>query len=150
MDCAGSFFLGQTDRFADGRGDIGPVNDLAGIFRDGSHHLDDIDDLELRLFAFFDGLLARNHHHRHGAELGIRSGRHEIGRARSERRKADTDSSGESSDRRCHESGALFVARDDELDVGVPKTFEQVQVLFTRDPEYVLDALALERLHHQI
>jgi len=148
MDRPGSFFFGETNRFTNRRRNIGAVNDLARVFRDRSHHFDDIDDLEAGLFTFLDRLLAGDHQHRHRAQLCIGRSGHEIRRTRPECGQADAALSGESSDRGGHEARALFMAGDDELDLRVPKTFEQIQIFFAGNSKDVLDTLAFERLDH--
>ena len=77
---------------------------------------DDVDDLEARLPRALDRLLAGDHHHRHGAEIGIGRAGGEIQRAGAERREADAGRAGEPSLGRRHEGRGLLVARQHQLD----------------------------------
>ncbi len=64
-------------------------DDLARVLGQRRHHVDHVDDLETALLGRLDRLLAGDHQHRHGAELGVGGGGDEVRRARAERRQAD-------------------------------------------------------------
>lgn len=84
MGCSGFFFFCEAEGFADSGRDVVAAGDLLGVFGDGLHHVDDVDDLELALFAAFDGFLAGDHEDGHAAELSVGCGGDEIGCAGAE------------------------------------------------------------------
>ena len=147
MHRAGALFFGKPDGLTNPRRDDVTANNLTGILGKGPHHVDDVHDLELALLASFDRLLSRNHHHGHGAELRVSGSGDEIGCARSEGGQADAGFSGKAPVGRGHESGSLFVASEDELDLRLPQGFEQIEIFLAGNSEDVLHALFFETAH---
>ena len=105
---------------------------------------DDVDDLEARLAAAEDRLLAGDHHHRHGAEKGVGGARGEVQRARAERGDADAGLAGQPAVGRRHEGRRLLVPGQDQLDGGVAQALDDVEVFFARNAEDALNAFVLQ------
>ena len=124
------------------------------IWRDilvsGRKARDHVHDLEARLPAAHDALLAGDHDHRHRAEMGVGRAGGEVERARAERGDADAGLAGEPAVGRGHEGGRLLVAGDDQLDRGVAQALDDVEVLLAGHAEDALDALVLERADQQV
>src|SRR4030095_14517610 len=81
--------LGHAKGIADERRDVAGIYDLLRGFREWPHHRDRVDNLELRLPALEDRLLAGNHQHWHATKGGMGRRSHEVGRAGPERAEAD-------------------------------------------------------------
>jgi hypothetical protein len=96
-------------------------DDLRRQLGERSHGRDDVDDLETRLTAALDRLLARDHDHRHRAQMRVGRSRGQIERAGTERRQADAGASGEPPVGGRHEAGRLLMPRQHELDLGAPQ-----------------------------
>ena len=126
-------------------GNAGGADDLARQLGQRLHRRDDVDDLEARLPAAHDRLLAGDHHHRHGAEMGIGRAGREVQRARTERRDAHARLAGEPAVGRRHERRGLLVAGQDQLDPGGPQRFHDIEIFLARDAEDAIDAFVLER-----
>ena len=114
------------------------------------HRGDHVDDLEPGLAGGPDRLLAGDHDHRHGAEMGVGRSRREVQRARPEGRDADARLAGEPAVGGGHEGGRLLVAGQHQLDRGGAQRLDHVEVLLARDAEDALDALVLERRDQEI
>ncbi len=104
----------------------------------------------MALFGCLDRFLAGDHQHGHAAELSVRSGGHEVGRARTERGQAHAGLAGETSVGRGHESRALLVARQDQLDRRRAQRFEQIEIFFAGNPEHVFHVFGFECFHEQV
>ncbi len=52
--------------------------DLAGVFSQGPHHVNNVDNLKLSLFAGLYRFLACYHQHRHGSKLGVCRSRNQV------------------------------------------------------------------------
>jgi hypothetical protein len=123
---------------------------LLGLLRERAHRRDDIDDLETRLPALSNRFLTGDEHHRHATKESVSSTRDEIERARTERADRDPGLSRKPPIRGCHERCRLLMSGYDQLDRGLPKAFDDVEVLFTRDPKDSIDALVLEGCNEKI
>ena len=108
--------LGEPEGFTRQAGDGVDVDNLLGELGDRLHHRDHVDDLKAALFRNLDRLLAGDHDHRHGAQLGVGGGGDEIRRTGAEGREADARLAGQSAVSGGHEAGALLVAGQDEFD----------------------------------
>ncbi len=95
------------------------------------------------------GTLAGNGHHRSPVHVGVRDPGDQIGRAGPQRRQAYTRLAGQAPVYVGHEGGALFVPHGDEPDVAVEQRIHDVQVLFARNAEDVLDPFVLQATHKQ-
>ena len=84
-------------------------HDLTRHLRQRPHRRDDIDNLEARLAGTFDGLLTRDHQHRHRTEMCVGCAGREVERAWPERRQTNTRSSRQPPLRSGHEGRGLFV-----------------------------------------
>src|ERR1700676_3122634 len=126
------------------------THDLLGLFRERTHRRDDIDDLEPRLSALSNRFLTGDQHHRHAPKKSVSGARDEIERAWTERAERDPRLSRKSPIRGCHERCRLFMTGCDQLDGGLPKAFDDIEVLFTRYPIDSIDALVLESRNEKI
>ena len=88
------------------------------------HGRDDVDDLEARLPAAPDRLLAGEHHHRHRAEMRVGRACRQVERAGTERGQADARPSGQPPIGRRHEAGGLLVPRQHQLDLRAPQRLD--------------------------
>ena len=150
MDRAGPLFGGDAKSVANQRGNRGGTHDLLRLFCQRTHRRDDIDDLEMRLRALADGLLAGDQHHRHAAEKTVGSTCDEVERTGAERGECNPRPSREPSISGCEKSRRLLVARHHELDGGAPEAFDDVEILLPGHPEDSIDALVLERSDEKI
>ena len=151
MHRAGLFLFRQAIGFAHAAGNVVPRMQLARVFGNRIHHRDHVEDLELALFRFLDRFLAGDHHHRHAAQLRIGGGGDEIGRAGAERGDADAGLARVAAIGRGHEAGALFVAREHQLDLfGATEAVEEVEVLFAGHTEDIFAALGFEAFDEQV
>src|SRR5690606_31818552 len=116
------------------------ADNLAGELGQRAHHVDHVDDLELALLGGLDRLLPGDHHHRHGAELGVGGGGDEVGGTGAEGGHAHAGVAGQAAIGGGHEAGGLFVPVDDQLDLRAAQRFEQVQVFLAGNGEYILHA----------
>ena len=121
------------------------AHDLLRLLGQRTHRRHDIDDLEMRLRALANGLLAGDHDHRHAAEKPVGRTGDEVERAGTERGERNARSSGQPAIGGGQESGRLLMARHHELDGGAPKAFDDVEVLLPGHPEDSIDALVLQR-----
>ncbi|MNZ93940.1 hypothetical protein D3C78_1130330 [compost metagenome] len=121
-----------------------------GVLGDGVHHAAHIDDLEAALLGLLDRLLAGNHHHRHAAQVGVRTGGYQVGRARAQGRQADAGLAGQAAIGGCHEARRLLVAGQYQLDLRLAQGFQQVEVFLTRNAEHILDTFVFQALHNDI
>ena len=147
---AGALFLGQAEGLTDAGGDAVTADHLLGEFGERAHHVDHINDLELALLAGLDRLLAGDHHHGHGAKLGIGGGGHEVGSAGAQGGHADTSLAGESTIGGGHETGGLFVAGNHQFDFRAAQGLQQVQVFFPGDGEDVFNPFSFQGANEQI
>lgn len=147
---AGPFVLGAPERLTHPRRDVVGAGDLPRVLGQGSHHVHHVDDLELTLLAGLDGLLASNHQHGHGPELGVGRRGDQIGGARAQGGEADTGATGQASVGSCHETDRLLVTGQDQADLGPSQRIEQVEVLLAGGAEDVLDPLGFEGLDEQV
>lgn len=150
VDGTRSLLLGDAECLTYADRDGLPVDDLLCELRERSHHVHDVDDLKPSLLARFNGFLACDHQHGHGAELRIGRGRHEIGRAGPERRQAHPRLAGQAPVCRRHEASSLLVAGEHELDARFPYRLEQIELFLAGNPEDVLDTFVLERSNEKI
>ena len=147
---ARTLLLREPKCLPDARRDRVRRHDGARVLRERTHHVDDVDDLEVPLLARSDRLLARDHEHRHPAELRVRRGGHEVGRPRPQRRETDARSPRQAAPGRGHEAGGLLVARDDQSDARRAQRLEEIEVLLARETEDVGHALRREGLHEKV
>ena len=96
----------------------GGADDLAGHLGERLHGGDHVDDLEAGLAGGHDRLLAGDHDHRHGAEMGVGRARREVQRARARGRDAHAGLAGEAAVGRGHEGRGLLVPGEHQLDRG--------------------------------
>ena len=150
MNSAGAFFLCQPERLTNHTRNHVHVDDLAGVLGQGTHHVHDVHDLKLSLFALLDGLLSRDHQHREGSQLGIGRGGHQVGRSRPQCRETNTGLACQPSIGGRHEPGSLFMAGENQPDARLSQCFQEVQILFTGHAVNNLDALVFESLDEQI
>ena len=146
----GTLFLGQTEGLANTGGNAVTADHLLGELGERAHHVDHVDDLELALFAGLDRLLAGDHDHGHGAELGISSGGHQVGGTGAQGRHAHTGFAGKAAIGGCHKAGGLFVTGDNQLDVGAAQRLKQVQVFFTGNGKNVFYPFRFQGANEQI
>jgi len=150
MHRPGPFFDRDPEGIAhDGRYRRGR-NDLTCHLGQRAHGADDIHDLEACLPRAFDRLLARDHQHRHGAEIGIGGGRGEIQRPGAEGRKANAGTAGQTPLGRRHESRSLLVPRQHQFDLRMPKGFQDVQIFLARERVNAIDAFVFQCRNQQI
>ena len=147
---AGSLFLGQAEGLADAGGDAVAADHLFGELGQRAHHVHHIDNLELALLAGLDRLLAGDHDHGHGAQLGIGSGGHEVGGAGAQGGHADTGLAGESTIGGRHETGGLLMAGNHQFDFRAAQGLQQVQVFFPGDGEDVFNPFGFQGANEQI
>jgi len=133
----------------DGR-DASAPNHLLGLLGNGPHHPNGIDDLEVALLAGVDGLLAGDHAHGHGPELGVGSGGHQVGGAGAQGGETDPGDAREAADGGGHEACTLLVTGEDQLDVGVAQGLQEVQILLTGHPEDILHPFVFQALDQEI
>jgi hypothetical protein len=146
----GPLFFGHAKGLAHRGRDRIAVYNLFRHLADPLEQADNVDDLELTLFGFLDRLLARNHDQRHSAQLRVGRRRGEIRSAGAERGHANTGLAGQAAVCGCHKAGTLFMARQDQLDRGIPQRFDHVQVLFARDGKDMLHPLGFQSPNKQI
>ena len=120
------------------------------ILVSGRIERDHVDDLEARLPADHDRLLAGDHDHRHRAEMRIGRAGGEVQRARPQRGDADAGPAGQPPVGRRHERRRLLVPRQHQLDRGVAQRLDDVEILLARHAEDALDALVLQRRDQQV
>uniref|UniRef100_A0A914YS09 Uncharacterized protein n=1 Tax=Panagrolaimus superbus TaxID=310955 RepID=A0A914YS09_9BILA len=108
------------------------------------HRADDVDDLEARLLAGDDALLAGDHDHRPRTQQRVSSAGGEVERTRAERGQAHARLAGQATIGGRHEHRRLFVAGDDQLDAGMAERLDHIEVLFAGDAENTLDAFVLK------
>ena len=145
MDGAGALFLGQTKGLPDPRGYIAAADNLAGVFGQRTHHLHYVDDLKLSLLTGLDGLLSRDHHHRHPPQLGLGGCRYQIGCARAQGGETNAGLPRESAIGGCHEASRLLVPRQNQLDlVRLSQRVEKIKILLPGYPEDELDSLLFQ------
>ena len=147
---AGALFLSQAESLTDARGNAVAADYLLGELGERAHHVDHIDDLELALFAGLDRLLAGDHDHGHGAQLGVGGGGHEVGGAGTKSGHAHTGLAGESTIGGCHEAGGLLVAGNHQFDFRAAQGLQQVQVFFPGDGEDVFNPFGFQGANEQI
>ena len=125
-------------------------DDLRRHLGERPHGRDDVDDLEARLAAAADRLLAGDHDHRHRAQMRVGRSRRQIERAGTQRRQADAGAPGETPVGGRHEAGGLLVPCQHQLDLRTPQQFQHVEILLAGNGEDVFDALVLEGGDQQI
>ncbi len=151
MNGAGLFLFGEAEGLADAARDIVRRGHLVRIFGDRPHHRDDVEDLEAALLRLLDRLLAGDHHHRHAAELSVSGRGDEIGRARPQCREAYAGLARMAAIGRGHETRALLVPRQDQLDcLRARQAVEEIQILLARNAENILDAFFLKTFDEQV
>ena len=126
------------------------ADDLARHLGERLHRGDHVDDLEAGLAGGHDRLLAGDHDHRHGAEMGVGGAGREVERAGAERRDAHARPAGEPAVGGGHEGGGLLVAGEDELDRGGAQRLDDVEVLLARHAEDAVHPLVLQCRDQQI
>ena len=141
---------GDPESVAHQRGDGRGAHDLTGGLGQGPHGRDHVDDLEPRLTAAHDPLLAGDQHHRHGAQMRVGRTGGEVQCSRTERADANSGATGEASVGRRHERRGLLVPGKDQLDPRVAERFHDVEVLLAGHAEDALDTLVLQRGHQQV
>ena len=150
MHGTGTFLGRDAEGVAHCRGNRVRRNDLPRQLGDRPHRADDVDQLEARLPRGLDRLLAGDHDHRHGAEIGVGRAGGEIQRAGAERRQADAGRSREPPLRGRHEGRGLFVARQHQLDLGMPQRLDHREVFLARQPEDALDTFVFQRRYQKV
>ena len=144
-------FLCKAIGFAHATGKVVACRNLDRILGDRLHQRNDVDDLEAALLGFLDGLLTRDHQNGHAAKLCVGGRSHEVRRARAERGDADPGLAGVAAVGGCHEACALFVPRQDQLDLlRTSKRVEKIKVLFAGHAEYILAAFRLQALDQNV
>ena len=138
------FLLRQPERLAHEGGDAGRAHDLARHLGQGRHGRNDVDDLEPRLLAAEDALLARDHDHRHRAQQGVGGAGRQIERARTQRREANPGLAGQPAMGRGHEGRRLFMACHHQPDRRTAQRFDDIEIFLSRNAEYLLYAFVLQ------
>ena len=150
MDGPWSLLLRDPESLPHDRGDGRRAYDLTGHLGQGRHRRDDVHDLEARLLAAQNALLARDHDHGHGAEQRIGRAGRQIECARTKRRQANAGFAGQPAVRRRHEGRRLFVAGHHQLDRRAAQRFDEIEVLLSGNPEDLLHAFVFQRGHQQL
>ena len=150
MHCTRTFCLGELHRLADHAWDAVGRHYGGGIFRDGAHHFDNIEYLELSLLAALYRFLPRDGEYWHAAELGIRHSCEEIGCAGPESRDRDADLAGQAPDCRGHKYCGLLVTRDDELYRTRAESLHEREVFLARHAEDILDPFLFKALNEYL
>ena len=150
MGGAGPLFLSQSECLANPRRHAVAADDLPGEFGQWPHHVDHVDNLELALLGALDRLLAGDHHHRHGAKLGVGGGGDQIGGTGAKGGEADTGLAGQAAVGGGHKAGGLLMAGDHQFDLRSAQGFEQVEVLFSGDGKDVLDPFRFQGTDEQV
>ena len=145
-----TLFFRQTEGLTHQRRDGIAADNLLGHFADRAEQADNIDNLELALFGFFDRLLTGDHDHRETAEMGVSRRGRKIGSARSECGHADTGFAGQAAIGGGHEGRALLVTCQDQPDRGAAQTVEQIKVFFARHCENIFNAFVFECFDKEI
>jgi hypothetical protein len=107
--------------------------------------------LETPLFGFLDRLLPGDHHHRHAAERRIGRSRDEIGRTRAERGDAHARLARMTAIGCGHEARALLMSGEDKFNLfGARQAVEEIEILFARHTENILNAFFFEAFDKQV
>jgi hypothetical protein len=151
VDGAGALFGGDAEGVAhEGRDRLG-ADHLARELGERPHRRHHVHDLEARLPAVADRLLAGDEHGRHGAEVRVGRAGGEVQRARAEGADAHAGAAGEAPVGRRHERGRLLVPGEHQFDAaGAAQRFQHVQVLLAGDAEDALHAFVLQRGNQQL
>jgi hypothetical protein len=128
----------------DGR-DAAGADDLQRELCQRFERADNIHDLEFRLPAAHDALLAREHDHRHGAEQRVSRPGRQVQRAGTERCDADAGLTGQTAIGRGHEGRPLLVPGQDQLDRGVAQALDNIEIFLAGNAEDAVDAFVLKR-----
>ena len=135
---------------ADDGGNAARINDLDGAFRDRPHNAHHVDELKTRLPVLPERLLTRDGNDRRADELGVGDSRNEVRGAGTEGGEADAGPSGQPAVRGGHEGRRLLMARHDEFNRRRAKGLEEIERLFPRQAEDILDALFFELPYEQV
>ena len=146
----GALFFSNSKGLTYQSGNVVAVDDLLAHFADGRKQIDHIDDLKLALLGLLDGLLPCDHDQRKCTQVGIGSGRGEVGGPRAQGGHAHAGTACESTIGGSHKTRPLFVAGQHQLDAAVAQAFNHVQVFFARYSEYVLYAFCFQGLNKKI
>src|ERR1700682_3310859 len=150
MHRAGTFFGRDTKGVADQRRNARCAHDLLRLFRQRAHRGHDVDNLEMRLSALADRLLTGDQHHRHATEKTVSGACDEVERTGTKRAERDPRLSRKPPIGGCQESRRLLMTGYHQFDGGLPKAFDDIEVLLTGYPEDSIDALVLEGRNQKI
>ncbi|MNC31345.1 hypothetical protein D3C75_796630 [compost metagenome] len=143
-------FLSQSEGFAHTGRDVVGRGELMSVLGDGVHHAAYVDDLKSALLGLLDRLLTGDHHHRHAAQVGVRTGGYQVGCAGAQGRQADAGLAGQPAIGSSHEARGLLVAGQYQLDLRLTQGFQQIEVFLARNAEHILDTFVLQALHNNI
>src|SRR5664280_911712 len=104
----------------------------------------------MRLSALTNRLLTGDQHHRNAAKKPVSSACDEVERSGTKCAERDPRLSREPSICGCQESCRLLMTGYYQLDGGLPKAFDDIEVLLTGHPENSIDALVLEGSNEKI
>ena len=137
---------GETDDFIDRI----RTHDQLRPLRDRLEDLREVEILMARQMHLVRADLTGDRHKRRTIEIRIRDTRHEIRRARTQRREAHACLTGETAIHICHERRTLLMPHHDEVEPRLIRDrLDQLQILLPRDAEDVLHPLRHQTLHHQ-
>ena len=100
--------------------------------------------------ALPDRLLTGDQHHRHGAKKSVGGRGDEVKRAWTKRAQRDPGLAGEPSIGGGQKSRRLLMTGYYQFDGGLPKGFDNIEVLLTGYPEDSINALILQRRNEKI
>src|SRR3979411_1681616 len=124
--------------------------DLLCLFRERGHRGADIKNLEMGRSAVSSRLLAGDQHHRHATKKPVSSTRHQVERAGTKCAERYPRLSREPPICGCQERRRLFMTGYYQLDRGLPKTLDDVEVLLAGYSENPINALVLEGSNEKI
>src|ERR1700687_202019 len=126
------------------------AHDLLRLFREWAHRCDYIDNLKMRLSALSNRLLTGDKHHRHATKKSVSSARDEVERSGTKCAERDARLSRKPPICGCQESCRLLMTGYYQLDGGLPKTFDDLEVLLTGYPEDSINAFVLQGRNEKI
>jgi hypothetical protein len=150
MHGTGPLFHRDPEGIADQCGNAGGADDLPRQLGQRLHGRNHVHDLKARLTAAHDGLLARDHHHRHRTEMRIGSAGRKIQRTRTECRYAHTRFSSEPAVRCGHKGSGLFVPGQHQFNLRISKRLDNVEIFLPRHAENAVNALMFQCRNEQI
>ena len=145
MDRARSLLHSDSEGVAHHGRNAGRADDLARHFGQRTHRGNYVDDLETRLLSGSDRLLAGDHDHWHGTEVGISGAGREIEGARAECGYTYAGTAGKAPMRCSHKRCRLLMTCQHQFDFRTPQRLDNIKVFLTRNAENAVDALVFER-----